>query len=507
MALNLQKPLLFVKNNYNLIIRTVTIGTNVSSEPASKFKSWREIPGPSSLPFIGPMLNFLPVVGSLGPVKDFYVLSEVLYKKYGPIVRLDGAFGSPPNILVYDAHLIEHVLRSENKLPERPGFESLEYFRRNNKKSTGLITEQGERWKTFRSAVNPVMLQPKTIKLYSEEIDQVALDMIARIKSIRDEKNLLTEDFEIELNKWALESVAVVALGGRLGCLDSNLDEDSPARKLIKNVRDTFKMSDKLDNKPGLWRYISTPNFKKAMQVYQEQIDLAKIFIYKAMEDLKKRDTLPEHKGVLEKLLEVDENVAVVMASDMLFAGVDTTAHTMLGTLYLLASNVDKQKKLREELKSTTPNERRPYLRACIKEALRLYPITGGNLRRATKNYNLGGYLIPEKMNIVVMHEVLSKMECNFPKSKEFLPERWVSKKDDDSYYGHAHPFAYSPFGFGVRMCIGRRIAELEIETFLSRLIENFEIEWFGLPPKRKSSPINYFVKPYNFIFKDIKKD
>lgn len=44
------------------------------------------------------------------------------------------------------------------------------------------------------------------------------------------------------------------------------------------------------------------------------------------MKEYKKRDTPPENKGVLEKLLEVDEHVAVVMATDMLFAGVDTVS-------------------------------------------------------------------------------------------------------------------------------------------------------------------------------------
>jgi len=30
-----------------------------------------------------------------------------------------------------------------------------------------------------------------------------------------------------------------------------------------------------------------------------------------------------------------------------------------------------------------------------------------------------------------------------------------------------AHPFAYMPFGFGFRTCIGRLFAEMELETLL----------------------------------------
>lgn len=499
------KPLLFVNKTNVTILRNIT---------ETALKSWKEIPGPTTLPFIGQMLHFLPVIGSIGPTEDFSKVSDFLYKKYGPIVRLEGGFGSPPFIFIFDVEMIEQILRSENtRMPERPGFPSLEYYRKEysnykfNERSSGLLTEHGEKWKSFRSAVNPVMLQPKTIRLYSDEIDNVALDVIKRLKSLRNEKNMIAGDFELELNKWGLESVGVVALGGRIGCIDGDLPEDSLARQLIQTVREAFAMSDKLDNKPALWRYIPTKDFKKAMKIYENQIELTRTFIKNAIEQYKKRDKLPENRGVLEKLLEVDEDIAVVMASDMLFAGVDTTAHTMLGLFYLLGVNPEKQAKLRKELQTTTAQDKRPYLKACIKEGMRLMPVASANMRRTTKDYNLNGYLLPEKTNVGLMHEYVSKMDCHFPRPQEYVPERWIADKNDELYYGKAHPMAYNPFGFGVRMCIGRRIAELEIETFLSRFIENFDVEWFGPPPERKSNPLSYVIGPYNFILNDVKKD
>lgn len=51
----------------------------------------------------------------------------------------------------------------------------------------------------------------------------------------------------------------------------------------------------------------------------------------------------------------------------------------------------------------------------------------------------------------------------------------------------------------------GRRIAELEMDTFVARLIENFQVEWFGPPPKTVQQALNYIKGPYNFVFKDIK--
>lgn len=71
----------------------------------------------------------------------------------------------------------------------------------------------------------------------------------------------------------------------------------------------------------------------------------------------------------------------------------------MTALLYLLAVNQDKQNKLREEIK--LKSDRRPYLKACIKEGLRLMPIISGNFRRSTKEYNIMGYRIPKDVGII----------------------------------------------------------------------------------------------------------
>ncbi|XP_046978866.1 cytochrome P450 CYP12A2-like [Vanessa cardui] len=493
-------------------VRSVAVSSSAvnSNENSLELKSWREIPGPSSLPLIGQIHHFLPG-GSLHAVDSDTGVVEKLYQMFGPIVRLEGAFGSPTMIFLFDAEASSQILRNENWMPIRVGFHSLEYFRKKYKKSerdqnesTGLITEQLEPWKKFRSTVNPIMLQPKTIKLYKSSLNEVAEDMIKRMKLIRNEKNMLEGKFDEEMNLWALESIALVALGGRLNCLDCTLPENSPERKLIQTIHDIFKTTDEIDFKPSLWRYISTPTFKKAMHLYETQVELSKFFIAKAIKQLESQDKkLNEEKGILEKLLEIDENTAVIMASDMLFAGVDTAANTMTATFYLLATNPEKQIKLREEIMSE--REDRPYLKACIKESMRMYPVVQGNMRQTTKEYDILGYRIPKDMQVSFGHQLLSSMEEHFPRAKEFIPERWITDKTDPLHHSNAHPFSFSPFGFGARSCIGRRIAELEIETFLTKVIENFHVEWFGPPLKVKPSTLNYIMEPFNFVFKDVK--
>jgi cytochrome P450 len=61
---------------------------------------------------------------------------------------------------------------------------------------------------------------------------------------------------------------------------------------------------------------------------------------------------------------------------------------------------------------------------------------------------------------IIVPLQYMCLQEKNFPKPREFIPERWIKGHELES---NAHPYVTLPFGFGRRMCIGRRLAEMEM--------------------------------------------
>ncbi|KAJ2940122.1 hypothetical protein O0L34_g14160 [Tuta absoluta] len=492
--------------NQKFVRRNVNVGTTAAARvpvhSASEPKSWKKIPSPPSLPILGHMHHFLP--GQM--LSDFKTMNKKLNEQYGPIVRIHQPFRKPM-LMLYDPEASAYILRAENWSPRRPGFESIEYYRKKHKitseQCTGLLTDHGDSWRKFRTTVNPVMMHTKTVRQYSAQLEGVAKEMVARMRSIRDEnEDKLNKNFSSEMNLWALESIGCVALGGRLNCLSQALPDNSPEKKLIQNVSDVFHIANDLDFKPSLWKLLPTRKFKRAMKLYEQQEELAKHFILKARKDYDSRNKKNnEEKGVLEKLLEIDESIAIIMASDMLFAGVDTAANTMTATLYLLAKHQDKQENLRHAI----ANGDQKYLKACYKESLRLMPVISGNMRETTKEYNnILGYKIPKGIFVVFSHQHMSMQDEQFPKSKEYIPERWL--ENSPLYYKkNAHPFTFSPFGFGVRMCIGRRIAELEIEVFLREVIKNFKVEWSGPPPNILATSMNYIKGPFNFTFKDVK--
>lgn len=71
---------------------------------------------------------------------------------------------------------------------------------------------------------------------------------------------------------------------------------------------------------------------------------------------------------------------------------------------------------------------------------------------------------------------VVSNLEEYFPEPERFLPERWLKRGEmgDQSSCPHAgqkiHPFVSLPFGYGRRMCIGRRFAENEIHILIAKV-------------------------------------
>lgn len=117
-----------------------------------------------------------------------------------------------------------------------------------------------------------------------------------------------------------------------------------------------------------------------------------------------------------------------------------------------------------------------PLLKAVLKETLRLYPVVPVNSRVITdKEIEVGGFLFPKNTQFVLCHYVVSRDPSIFPEPDRFQPQRWLRKNQTDALKGQ-HPFGSVPFGYGVRGCLGRRIAELEMQLLLTRLIQQYEV-------------------------------
>ncbi|XP_036331420.1 probable cytochrome P450 12c1, mitochondrial [Rhagoletis pomonella] len=274
--------------------------------------------------------------------------------------------------------------------------------------------------------------------------------------------------------------------------------------------------------KPTLYKYIKTPTYRRFEKTMDTIFDLTNRYANEAIARMEQNPCKEgEERSVLEKLLKIDRKIAIIMAMDMLLAGVDTTSSTLTAVLLCIAKNPEKQQKLREELlkvlphrdqRFTTDNMKHlPYLRACIKEGMRLYPLAFGNMRATGADVALSGYRVPKGTRVFMNSNFLVHEEKFIPRPREFLPERWLRQQDaktvgDEKLIADdLSKFIFLPFGYGPRSCVGKRIVELELEMMLANVVRHFEIE-FNYPTDKAFA--NHFLNtpqiPLKFKFTDL---
>ncbi|XP_071446339.1 probable cytochrome P450 49a1 [Hetaerina americana] len=447
-----------------------------------------------------------PSICSLAPKIDRRPLVK-MYEEYGPILKVAGLPGRPDMVFAFRPEDAEVVLRNDGPWPSRGTANSLSYYRNVTRKdyfggASGVITEDGPKWLETRRKVNPPLMQPRISNRYIAPIADVAQDFVDRMRTLRDHKDELPAEFHNELFKWSLESIAYVALNTRLGCLASNLAPDSEPQRLIDAVSVFFETSFQLDSGIPLWKIFPTRSWKKFVNALDLFLEISEKYVKQAIERVERQsgEGVEWEASVLERLLaRGTPKEACVMAQDMLFGGVDSTSYSVASALYMMCKNQDKQEMLLKELKKYLPRkedtfseeilEDMKYLKAVIKETLRVAAPFNGILRVLPKEIVIGNYKVPAGVPVFLPSVITKFSEEFFPQSDKFIPERWLKTRPTANTAGSVedfdatnktkrHPFAYIPFGFGARSCVGKRFADMEIQILLAKIVRNFQVEY-----------------------------
>lgn len=187
------------------------------------------------------------------------------------------------------------------------------------------------------------------------------------------------------------------------------------------------------------------------------------------------------------------------------------TSIAAASTIYQLSQNPDKQQKLYEELQQILPEtnslvsasvqQQMPYLKACIKETLRMYPVIIGNGRSLQSDTVISGYNVPKGTHVIFPHLVVSNSEEYFENPEKFQPERWLKNKDTEGcpMQKKIHPFVSLPFGYGRRSCLGRRFAEAELQILLAKIFRKYRVEYNYGPLTYKITPTYVPEQPLRF--------
>ena len=482
-------------NNYNPTI--TLLSTLASSGKDETFKSLSDIPGPVSLPVVGTAWRLF--VGGRGEPLGKRLLSsqQESVNKYGPISK--ERFGGNIVVALADPSDVAKVLRNESKYPQRSGAPVIDYYREIRKRIPGVFFADGPEWYKHRSVLSKKMLRPKQVADYASGFNEIITDFIQRLRTVREpidsEKANEVCGLDNELFKWSFESVAEMLFDKRFGCLEPQVNKE--AQIFIKAVGDFLYNAMAVGFLP-VWFYkiYETEQFKKFCDSFDIMHEYTEMCIQRKINDLEdksrnspKRDD--DKAGFFEFLLssgKLTKDDLLASVIDVFFGGVDTTSNTMQWILYMMAKNPDKQEILRQEVLSVLGNNttatpttlaEMPYLKAWVRETLRLYPVLIVIFRILPADINLSGYHMPAGTQVNCLAYFMSRDENIFTDAQEFKPERWLRDNNQNSKFIDAKEvFSSIPFGFGTRMCLGRRIAELELHLLLARIVQQFDIRY-----------------------------
>uniref|UniRef100_A0A1I8PM56 Cytochrome P450 n=1 Tax=Stomoxys calcitrans TaxID=35570 RepID=A0A1I8PM56_STOCA len=489
-------------------------------EEWNRAKPFYTVPGPTRLQMLRGFMK-----GGDFYNKNFDKVMLMCRERFGDIYLMPGMFGQNTNLITFNPEDFEKIFRTVGPYPERPGSEVITDYRKGRKddlyKGNLGATGSGPEWVKFRNTVNPVLMHPKNVAHYMDPTVELMQEFIARIRRIRDPASQeVPADFITDIIALSFESVALVALDKTLGFLRHDV-VNAESRAIFENLKCFNRAFYDLGVKPSLYKYIKTPTYRNFEKSMDTLTNLCAKYVNETMKELKKKDgDITQGRSVLQQLFKIDPKTAVIMSVDTLFAGVDSETAALSGILLSMACNPDKQEKLRKEVlsrigkteKFTTENMKNmPYLRACIKESMRIYPILFGNMRATGADVSLSGYQIPKGTSVFLASHMLLLEDKYCPRAKEYIPERWLrspgadSDRPDTESLMPSNPFLFFPFGFGARSCIGKRVVSLQMEIILASLVRNFKVEYrYPTENAFKNYFTNFCVIPLKFKFIDL---
>ncbi|CAO2151400.1 unnamed protein product [Urochloa humidicola] len=196
------------------------------------------------------------------------------------------------------------------------------------------------------------------------------------------------------------------------------------------------------------------------------------------------------------------------MVMDVFGAAVDTQVITLQWAMAELAANPRVMEKVQREIRHALAGKRRVeeealkelrYLKAVIKETLRLHPATALIVRLCLQDdQKIQGYDVPKGTILVTNAWAISRDSKYWDDPDRFVPERFEGDRDLD--FGGSD-FSFTPFGAGRRICPGIYFAQANIEIALASLLYHFDwelpscvkeedidmTEVFGVTVKRKA--------------------
>ncbi|KAK9220403.1 hypothetical protein WN943_009054 [Citrus x changshan-huyou] len=437
-------------------------------------------PGPRGLPFIGNLHQF----DYSNPQNYFWRLS----KQYGPMVSL--RLGSVPILVVSSAKMAEEVLKTHDlQFCGRPALVSQQKVSYN-----GLdvaFAPYNAYWREIRKICVVHLFNSNRVQSFRpirEGEVSILIEKVSRSAVASKPVNLS------ELMKSLTSSITCrIGFGKSYEVEDQGISERSRFGALLAETQslivgfffaDYFPSMGWVDNITGMIRRLER-TFKEFDAFHQELIE----------EHMDPARIKTEQEDIVDVLLQLwkqgGSKVDLTwdhIKADVLIAGTDTSAATLIWALTYLMKNCRVMKKVQEEIRSLIRNkdfvdeddvEKLSYLRAVVKETLRMQPVAPLLIpRETTEKCKIDRYEIPQKTRVFVNAWAIGRDPETWENPNEFYPERFIDSPID---FKGQH-FELIPFGAGRRICPGIQMGIATVDLALANLLYKFDWEMpFGM--------------------------
>ena len=374
-------------------------------------------------------------------------------------------FGPFPMLLLAEPPAIEEVLVTQQRSFEK----SLTTHRLRLIVGNGLLTSEGDNWRSHRRLVQPAFHRAR-IAGYAAAMSASAAATAERWSD--GEERRLVDD----LSRLTLDVVARCLFG-------SDLDEQGPLiSAAIKSA--TEPLYDRLST---FWVFapdgFPTPH-SRAIRRANATFDRAVASI------VERRQRAGSHgSDLLGLLLDARDEDGRPMSRravrdelvTLLLAGHDTSAMALTWALVLLSQAPSVEAELHRELDAVLAGRpatlddvpRLVLTRRVVDETLRLYPPAWIVERSPRATVTLAGERISRGTTVILCPWVTQRDPRWFEEPDRFRPERWA-----EPLLARLPRFAYFPFGGGARVCLGNTFALTETTLLLATLAQRWRFEF-----------------------------